>query len=403
MPARADQPVAPVRLLDLDLSRPAAAVEDAAGFAGVQALVWNDGAPVGWITVPVHGGRCSAEAITGALAHLNGKEPAPVQSIPEQWPTVTVAVCTRDRTGDLERRLDALAAIQYPGLELLVVDNAPVSDLTERLVRGYRRPLRYVREPRPGLDWARNRAIQEATSEVLAFTDDDVIVDAGWVHALARVFVADPAVAAVTGLVVPLELDTEAQVLFERYRSFARGFVHRRVSAGGGGSSVAAKYGAAGDFGTGANMAFRRNLFDRIGPFDPALDVGTPTHGGGDLEMFFRVLKEGYTLIYEPRALVRHRHRRDLPGLRRQMTDHGIGFSSYLVRTALTYPEERAAVARLGAWWLAKTVFRIARPKAAPTAALRRLGLSELKGCLLGLGRYQQSRHAAALLGGSLP
>ncbi len=387
--------------MDLDLGRPAAPVEDAAGFAGVQALVWNDGAPVGWITVPLSAGRCSAEVIASASAHLGAPESAAASGDPDQWPTVTVAVCTRDRTEDLARCLEALAAIRYPALDVLVVDNAPTSDSTERLVRGQCLPVRYVREGRPGLDWARNRAIEEATGDILAFTDDDVIVDAGWVHALARAFAADPAVSAVTGLVVPLELETDAQVLFERYRSFARGFAQRRVFAGGGGGSVAARYGAAGDFGTGANMAFRRDLFDRIGPFDPALDVGTPTRGGGDLEMFFRVLKEGYTLMYEPRALVRHRHRRDLPGLRRQMTDHGIGFSSYLMRTALRYPEERVAIARLAAWWLAKTVFRIARPKAAPARALRWLGLAELKGCFLGLGRYQQSRRIAAALGGS--
>ena len=374
-----------------------ARVDDAAGFAGVQALVWSDGAPAGWIAIPVSAGQCSAEAITGALAPLSRNDSHDVPCDPEPWPTVTVAVCTRDRTADLERCLVALAAVRYPALELLVVDNAPASDLTEQLVRRHGGSVRYVREVRPGLDWARNRAIREATGDIVAFTDDDVIVDPGWVHALARVFAADPAVATVTGLVIPLELETDAQVLFERYRSFARGFVHRRVSAAGGGS-VAARYGATGDFGTGANMAFRRKIFDRIGPFDPALDVGTLTRGGGDLEMFFRVLKEGYTLVYEPRALVRHRHRRDLLELRSQMTDHGIGFSSYLMRTALKYPEERAAVARLGAWWLAKTVFRIARPKAAPARVLRQLGLSELKGCLVGLGRYQKSQRAAAIL-----
>ena len=74
--------------------------------------------------------------------------------------------------------------------------------------------------------------------------------------------------AAVTGLVLPAELDTEAQVLFERYRSFGRGFVPRRVARENGGP-VAHRYGAAGDYGTGANMAFRRAVFERIGPFDP--------------------------------------------------------------------------------------------------------------------------------------
>jgi len=198
----------------------------------------------------------------------------------------------------------------------------------------------------------------------------------------------------VTGLVVPAELETEAQVLFERYRSFARGFERRRISVPRHGS-VGRSCGATGDFGTGANMAFRRELFDRIGPFDPALDVGTPARGGGDLEIFFRVLKEGHVLLYEPRAMVRHRHRRDMSGLYRQLSDHGVGFSSYLVRMGLTYPEERRAAAGLATWWLAKTVFRIVRPKAAPAGPMRRLGLAEITGYITGMGRYPRSRRAA--------
>ena len=93
-------------------------------------------------------------------------------------------------------------------------------------------------------------------------------------------------------------------------------------------------------------------MFEKIGCFDPALDVGTLTNGGGDLEMFFRVLEEGYTLVYEPRAIVRHRHRRDYAKLRTQLTNNGIGFYAYLVRSALTYPDERFNFFRLGLWWL---------------------------------------------------
>ena len=63
-------------------------------------------------------------------------------------------------------------------------------------------------------------------------------------------------------------------------------------------------------------MAYRKSVFDQIGFFDPALDVGTVTNGGGDLEMFFRVLKHGYTLVYEPKAIIRHRHRREYADLK---------------------------------------------------------------------------------------
>ncbi|WP_045233859.1 glycosyltransferase, partial [Deinococcus pimensis] len=207
----------------------------------------------------------------------------------------------------------------------------------------------------PGLDWARNRAALEARGEIVAYTDDDVAVDEGWVAALARVFAENPAVMCVTGLVVPYELDTEAQVLFETYGGFGRGYRRRWYGVDARGGELAGfSMAGAGKFGTGANMAYRRSLFDRIGFFDPALDVGTVTNGGGDLEMFFRTVKEGHVLVYEPSAIVRHRHRREYAKLRTQIANNGVGFYAHLVRCAAHYPEERAGIARLGAWWFAE-------------------------------------------------
>lgn len=379
------------------MERPALPLENLHGFVAVEALVRRSGEPVGWLRLPVTDGRCQANALGASVDGMDG-EPVtvPAGRPSKALPLVTVAVCTRDRTDDLARCLDSLERLRYPNFEVLVVDNAPSSDATLRLV-GRRRGVRYAREPRQGLDWARNRAIEEAGGEIIAFTDDDAVADPEWLGAIAAAFARDPAVAAVTGLVLPSELDTEAQVLFERYRSFGRGFVSRRVAPESGGP-MAHRYGAAGDYGTGANMAFRRVVFDRIGPFDPALDVGTLSRGGGDLEMFFRVLKEGHALVYEPRAIVRHRHRRTMEELRRQIADHGISFSAYIVRSLLAYPDERLAFARLACWWYAKTAFRVLWPKAAPAGPLRSLGLAELQGCLIGLGRYPAARRAAARL-----
>lgn len=405
MASGADDPLAPVRLLELELDQPPEALDGLEGYVAVEALVRRRGAPVAWVRLPVVNGACPARAVAAALAGLENR-PADPPSDPASrlaWPSVTVAVCTRDRTEDLKRCLDSLALLDHPPHEVLVVDNAPATDETRILVERRGGAVRYVREPRPGLDWARNRAIAEATGDVVAFTDDDVLVDRRWVRALAGAFAGDPAVAAVTGLVLPAELDTEAQVLFERYRSFGRGFQRRRVAATNRNGPLAGRYGLAGDYGTGANMAFRRAVFDRIGPFDPALDVGTPARGGGDLEMFFRLLKEGHALVYEPSAIVRHRHRRTLPELRRQIADHGVSFSVYMVRSGLAYREERLAFARLALWWYAKTAFRVLRPKAAPAGALRALGLVELQGCVRGLGRYPAARRAAARVAADHP
>ena len=309
-----------------------------------------------------------------------------------EHPHLTVAVCSRDGAMRLPECLDALLSLEYPAnrLDLLVVDNASRDDATRRLIDSRYPGVRYVLEPRPGLDRARNRAIAAARGDLIAFTDDDASVDSGWADALARLFVEQPDVDAVTGLVVADEIDVESQRLFEDYGGFGRGFDRRyfRVDTVSG-ERAAVRHGGAGGFGCGANMAFRRRLFDRIGLFDPALDVGTPTNGGGDLEMFFRVLKEGGALVYEPRAIVRHRHRRTYAELRTQLGNNGIGFYSYLVRAARHYPDERAAIARLAVrWFCSWSIGRLVRSLLQPSAFPRDLVLAELTGSLVGLRRY---------------
>ncbi len=338
-------------------------------------LVRLCGTPLGWTTVPVIDGHCDPRTLISALrrdlleplvrelVHRRLAEPLTDDALAmrsllafvpasreDTLPGVTVAVCTRNRTADLAFCLDAIMAMSLPAAEVLVVDNAPSSDDTERLVRERYPGVRYVREPRPGLDWARNRAIAEARSEILAFTDDDVIVDPAWARAIAELFADAPDVHVVTGLVAPYELESGAQQDFESYGGFGRGFGRTWHVAGG--------HHGAGRFGTGANMAFRRALFDTIGGFDPALDVGTAADGGGDLEMYFRVLQEGYLLVFEPRALVRHRHRREPERLRKQMRDWGKGLFVYMRRSADRYPRERRQFRRLRGWWIRRYIIR---------------------------------------------
>src|SRR5687767_4598309 len=176
------RPFAPIRVVDIEVTAPPGDVTGLDRYAAILGLVRIHGAPVGYVGVPVHDGRCSGASLLRAAVVLHA--PAIARHLltdalraPRQdglriadvlaarhprrdgpWPLVTVAVCTRDRTEDLARCLEALVDLDYPELDLLVVDNAPASDATERLVRSRDGRVRYVREPRPGLDWARSRA-----------------------------------------------------------------------------------------------------------------------------------------------------------------------------------------------------------------------------------------------------
>ena len=408
--------VLPRKVVDVELSEPVADVEGLDGYGRVTVIARLHGAPVGYVDVPITAGRCLAAAIVRrvherlapAVAHhllvdavAAGRPPRGPEGwvahpvAPHEWPSVTVAVCTRDRTEQLARCLDAVVALDYPDLEVLVVDNAPATDRTEQLVRSRYPTVRHVVEPRPGLDWARNRAIVESTTEVLAYTDDDVVVDPGWARGFAVPFAESPEVMAVTGLVVPLELETEAQILFEQLGGFGRGFSRRWIRVPPG-QPAAPAYAGTGSFGTGANMAYRRRVFDEIGGFDPALDVGTAANGGGDLEMFFRVVKAGHTLVYEPSAVVRHGHRRTFPELRTQTRNDGVGVYSYLVRAALAHPEERQGLARLGLWWMWHgNLRRLGGSLVRPSAERRALAKELVGGSLRGLATYPVARRQA--------
>src|SRR5262245_13875794 len=212
--------LSPIRVAEIELTRPVCSLKGLQGYLAVQALIRWHGIPIGWVRAPVENGEVAAPALkhrileqlqwplvqaalqeavragrVGSSVAAMLRQPA---TLPSTLPSVTVAVCTRDRPADLARCLDAIGKLNMP-VDVLVIDNAPSTDATERLVKQRNAtpgsaPVRYVREPRPGLDWARNRAVLEAKGEIIAFTDDDVIVDPDWAASLARVFAENPQV-----------------------------------------------------------------------------------------------------------------------------------------------------------------------------------------------------------------
>ena len=256
-------------------------------------------------------------------------------------PAASVVVATRDRPDTLAVALESLLAQDYANREIIVVDNAPSSSATLHLVRERYAGLdgvRYVREDTPGLSSARNRGLRVALGDVVAFTDDDIVADRQWLTQLVSGFGRAENVACVTGAIVPIELETVAQAWIEQFGGFHKGFA-RRVFDNGAHRLDSPLYPyAAGMFGSGANLSFRVAALRALGGFDPALSTGTIARGGEDLAMFVKVIKSGYRLVYEPAAIVHHRHRRDYAGLRKQTYGYGVGLSAYLTACVLDDP-----------------------------------------------------------------
>ena len=203
-------------------------------------------------------------------------------------------MCTKDRPEWLRRCLESVrraTADATPAVDVLVIDNASAGAQTAEVAAAM--GVRCVREPTPGLDVARNRALGEARGDWLAFIDDDAVMDAGWHRGFARAAGVHADAGALTGLVLPFALATEAQIVFERCGGFRRGGSPLRWA---GSTKPGRPYYpcGAGIFGAGCNMAFRRDVLLALGGFDEALDTGAPLPGGGDLDIFYRLLRAGH-------------------------------------------------------------------------------------------------------------
>jgi len=262
---------------------------------------------------------------------------AVVESVdPVTTPLVSVVVCTAGRrAAGLRRCLASLRALDDPNYEILVVDNGRVATVAVDDVATAR--CRVVHEPRRGLDRARNRGMREAAGELVAFVDDDCEADRDWLRAVRAAF-ADETVGCVTGRVRAARLDLPSERWFEEWFTFDRGPVPRRFAAAEPGDFLAFP----GCVGTGCNMVFRRSLVLDLGGFDEAIEVGTIVGGGGDLDIFTRVLESGAAIAYEPDALVAHHHRTTMPALRRQFWGYGVAFGAVVAKSLAKRPSQRA-------------------------------------------------------------
>lgn len=310
----------------------------------------DDYLPSLWQTLAVAINRHLQEDGLPTITHLDahGLSELPVpkclqerSAFLQHAPFVSVVLSTRDRPERLARCLRYLLCQEYPAYEVIVVDNAPSTEATADFIQQmypHEPRIRYVREDRPGLSWGRNCGIREARGKIIAITDDDVVVDAYWLSGLAQGFEVAENVACVTSLLLPLEIETPAQLWLEEFGGFNKGFRQRIFDRKSGGEDIPLYPFTAGRFGTGGSMAFTAAFLQVEGNFDPALGNGTPSGAGEDLAAFFHVIARGYRLVYNPGSLLYHEHHRDYAKLRKQLYYYGTGLTAYLTKIILGNP-----------------------------------------------------------------
>jgi O-antigen biosynthesis protein len=388
------------KILELDLSQPIETITGLGGYNMLQLLVKFHGQPIDWIWLGINGDRCSASQLAQAMfPHLQEKitqailtnrllQPGKPWDMPSLLTlpkpqitaktTLTIALCidmSMDRAEDVELSIQAMRNLPH---NLVIAEALPPDDR----VKTWAANLQYIRTTNPGRNAARNAAIDVITTEAIAFIQPGSIPTVKWADAITSAFSEDPSLRALTGLVIPEAIDRESQAVLDRSYSPGRGLGRKTYSMVG-----APQWMDLGTMqvGSGLNMAFRRGLFDSIGRFDPALDLPGLTWGGGEWDLFARLLLVGEKLLYAPQVTLATRFLLEDGEIRSQLRHNMTAFFSYLEAGRNRFPQ--APWRKLANWKSAWLGLALIRSWGVP----RRWIASEIKGAMAGRKQYRQA------------
>ena len=250
----------------------------------------------------------------------------------------SVIMCTRNRGDRLAAALDAINRTQFDDeWEFILVDNGS-TDGTQAAAGAFAartriKNFRCVDEAAPGLSRARNRGVQESRGALVAFTDDDCYAEPDWLRELTAPFEFEKI--GFCGGKIMLFDSTDAAVTIswsDTPRTYPpNGFVN------------------AGDI-QGANMAFRREVLEQIGLFDPAFGAGA-AYAAEDLDALWAASREGWHGIYWPKAIVYHHHGRKDADIESLMRGYMFGRGALVAKTLWKARHAKTAI-REGAFVL---------------------------------------------------
>ena len=430
----------PVLVKQIDLDRPLPALPDrtAAGAAYRTALVTVKlhGTPVAVTEVHVTPGVATPAPLLAALlwpkvaadvnAHLredglptvrmldalnglgngtNGHGPACQRFTTGAYSPedVTVVIPTAGRSVQLPLLVKELLYGSFRPAAVVVADNDTTGgrgSIARRLGRELGdAPLTVVTTTRRGAAHARNQGAAAVETPLIAFLDDDVTVDPRWLPGLLRGFGRDDRVRCVTGLIMPASLDSPAQVRMQQFGGFDKGTTARLFDLAAHACEHPLYPYLPGAYGSGANFAVQRDVFNELGGFDERLGPGTTTRAGEDIDFLMRTVLAGHMLAYEPQALVLHDHRSTDAELRSTVFGYGLGLGSVLWKQTAARQSRREIVRRVPSG--VRYLFGSSSPKNAHlhgNAYPASLRAAELAGLVWAPVSYTRSRQSTSEL-----
>ncbi len=285
----------------------------------------------------------------------------------------SIIVCTVDRLTELEECLKSLRPFHSVGAEVVVVNNGPHLAAVEEVAR--RHAARVVLEPRRGVSRARNAGIRAAAGNILAFLDDDSVAAPDWLPFLLAPL-SDPQVLAVAGSIFSQTLADPVSQAFD--------FLHRaqfpksQITLDGNTeqSTFPMRTALVGN----ANMAIRREAFDRFGCFDTRFGRGTRIGSGEEPDLLLRILLGRARIVVAPGARILHRHSTDWDAVRRWAFRSGCAHTAILTKYFLQEPAWRGPILR----YAASRLRRQPAPELSATTQLKIPRMPLLLGSLIG-------------------
>jgi glycosyltransferase involved in cell wall biosynthesis len=260
-------------------------------------------------------------------------------------PTISVVICTLNRAGSLGRVLESAGRLVIPegiNWELIVVDNGSTDD-TAAVARSFADSshvrVRYVLETRKGTSRARNAGIRESQGEIIAFTDDDMVLDRDWLSSIVEHAAKDSSTSIYFGQTRPLH-PGQAKIAMregDEQETYAFPCSFR-------------------DPGSSNNMILRRSAVSFVDAFDTSLGPGTPCRAAEDIDLTYRVLRKGGVVQYCPDILAYHDHARSTPDdIRSLLFAYALGAGAFYCKHIL----RRDSFALKSCYWEIKAFLRV--------------------------------------------
>lgn len=239
---------------------------------------------------------------------------------------ISVVICTRDRHEMIGQAVESVAECDYASFDVHVMDqstNALTRDIVQPLATRFAATCRthYHHLDKAGLSRAYNAGVRASDGDIIACTDDDVVVPGDWLTNIGRAFEDDTQAGLLFGQVlVPDSLKAAC-----RHGTVVPSFTfdrRQRVVKGGGFKA----------FGMGANMAMRRELFEQVGGFDEALGGGGPLRSAQDFDFAFRSYRLGTAILMAPEVRVDHYGTRTREQWPQTLENYGIGDGAFYAK-----------------------------------------------------------------------